>query len=143
MLREALGELYATSALAPRWPVALGFRLYCALLEATFEADEPAELASDRGAVLALLARTWPALGVDAASHELADHRALRPHQQCGAPQLLPRPNALDAVEAPAGPFRPAAGAGAGAREQQPVRRGAGGERRRLPAGRAPGRGRR
>ena len=29
-----------------------------ALLEATFEADEPAELASDRGAVLALLARS-------------------------------------------------------------------------------------
>ena len=100
-LREALGELHATSALAPRWPVALGFRLYCALLEATFEADEPAELASDRGAVLALLARTWPALGVDAASHELADLTVLFDHyQQCGAPQLLPLIlNALDAVE--------------------------------------------
>ena len=109
-LREALGELHATSALAPRWPVALGFRLYCALLEATFEADEPAELASDRGAVLALLARTWPALGVDAASHELADLTVLFDHyQQCGAPQLLPLIlNALDAVEArPPAPSAP------------------------------------
>eukprot|EP00966_Prymnesium_polylepis_P053782 1243027-Prymnesium_polylepis.2 len=29
------------------WPSEVGFRLYCSLLEATFEADEPAQYADE------------------------------------------------------------------------------------------------
>ena len=78
-------------ALLPRWPAAMGYRLYLCLLESLFENDEPAVLADDHEEVMAFLHAVWVPCSIDARRHKLAllamsfDH-----YQQSGAPQLLP-----------------------------------------------------
>jgi len=39
----------------PRWPDALGFTLYCALLESVFDNDNPSALSDDAAQLLTLL----------------------------------------------------------------------------------------
>ena len=78
----------ALMAVLPRWPPAVGYRLYSCLLEAIFETDEPAVLASDCDDVLELLRGLWYPCDIDESRHTLAllsiafDH-----YQQSGAPQ--------------------------------------------------------
>ena len=122
----------ARRALAPL-AVALGFRLYCALLQATFEADERRARLRPRRC-----SRCWRARGPRSASTRRRTARG--PHGR-------PLPAMRGAAAAPPHPQRPRRrrGApalpprrrrGAAAREQQPVRRGAGGAAA-PPAGRA------
>ena len=95
-LRATLGEFGvgggggAVAELAICWPAEVGFRLYCELLEATFEADEPAELAEDKAEIEALLRCTWTSLRIDPARHDLATLSVYFDHyQHSGAPLLL------------------------------------------------------
>ena len=105
-----------------RWPANLGFRLYCSLLEAAFETEEPAEVAADAPEVLQLFEGAWGALRVGPRAHDLALLTTSFSHyQQCryaaaDAPQLLATvTEALDLVlaAAPPPPRRGAAAAAA------------------------------
>ena len=78
-----------------QWPANLGFRLYCSLLEATFETDEPAAVAADAPQVLQLFEGAWGALRVGPRAHDLAllttsfSHYQQYRYAAADAPQLL------------------------------------------------------
>ena len=70
-LRQCLGEVGLDGGC--RWPLSVGFRLYCALLETCYEPDEPSQLAGERPQIEAVLrVLVWGPLRIHARSHALA-----------------------------------------------------------------------